>query len=184
MSVPKVSPRGALCALCALGVLAPVPPAAAQPARPTTALALDRMSRAAGEEVFTAIAGTGLVRFLAAAPGAPIALGRSGSAEERARAFLAAYGEAFGTVAPGVELATLRVSAPDEVGMEHVRFRQTYRGVPVTGGELTVHLRADGGHDLVLAELPGDAPRGRAPPVSTTPTGSTTPERPTTTAAT
>jgi Zn-dependent metalloprotease len=28
--------------------------------------------------------------------------------------------------------------------MEHVRFRQTYRGIPVAGGELTVHLRGRG----------------------------------------
>ncbi|HEY3480766.1 MAG TPA: flagellar biosynthesis protein FlgM, partial [Streptomyces sp.] len=31
----------------------------------------------------------------------------------------------------------------DASGTQHVRFHQTYRGIPVTGGDLIVHLRSD-----------------------------------------
>lgn len=133
-------------------------PAHAQPPRPAAALALDRMSQAAGAETSATFADTGLVGFLATAPGAPIPLDQPGSAEERARAFLASYGAAFGADEPGIELTTLRVSPVDEVGMEHVRFRQTYRGIQVTGGELTVHLRGQGVVAVNAKTLP--APRG------------------------
>lgn len=124
---------------CAIAALAPLSDALAQPARPAAAAALDRMSQAAGREVSATVSRYGLASFVSTPPGAPIPLDRPGTAEERAREFLATYGSAFGA-GPEVRLETLGASTPDEVGMEHVRFRQTYRGVPVTGGELTVHL--------------------------------------------
>ena len=114
-----------------------------QPPRVTAAVALDEMSFAAGGEVSATLTASGLVGFLRTAPGAPIPVDHLGGAEARARELLARYGGAFGLV-PGVEMEVLSETAPDEVGMEHVRFRQTYRGVPVAGGELTVHLRGRG----------------------------------------
>jgi Zn-dependent metalloprotease len=143
MSVHRSSSTRILGVAGALWVLFSPAHALAQPARPATALAIERMSSAAGVETFAEVSGTGLVSFLATVPGAPIPLDQPGSAEERARAFLASYGAAFGA-APGVEMVTRRVSPVDEVGMEHVRFQQTFRGIPVTGGELTVHLRGQG----------------------------------------
>lgn len=135
LSLPRI-----FCLICALWVVSPTPHALAQPTRPEAAFAVDEMSRAAGAELSTTISRTGIVTFLGTQPGAPVPLDQPGSAEERARAFLADYGAAFGLGA-GVEANVARVSAVDGVGMEHVRFRQTYRGIPVTGGELTVHLR-------------------------------------------
>lgn len=126
-------------AFALLFLLLPVSEALAQPLRPDAGLAVDQMSLAAGAQVSVTLGKGGLVSFLSTQPGAPIPVTKPGRAEERARAFLSTYGSAFG-IGPGVELATSRVSAIDDVGMEHVRFRQTYQGVPITGGELTVHL--------------------------------------------
>lgn len=142
---------------CALWLLVPSARASAQPVRPEAVLAMDDMSRAAGAEVSVTVSRTGLASFLGTPPGAPIPVDVQGTAEERARAFLGAYGAAFG-LGPGVEMAVSRASGRDEVGMEHVRFRQTYRGIPVTGGELTVHLRGRGVvavHAKTLPDLQG-----------------------------
>ena len=85
---------------------------------------------------------TGLVTFLSTNPQKPIFLDvpASADAEVRARVFLDDFGAAFG-VGDSRQLTLRHLSGLDEVGMEHVRFQQTHGGVPVTGGELTVHLR-------------------------------------------
>jgi Zn-dependent metalloprotease len=104
--------------------------------------AIDRMSQAAGAPVETSRSPvTGLVTFMST-PAGPIGvpLPATAHAEARARAFLQAHGRAFG-VADAGDAAHLRSRGPDNLGMEHVRFRQLHAGVPVTGGELTVHLR-------------------------------------------
>ncbi len=86
---------------------------------------------------------TGAVTFLSVRPGSELRVSRasSASAEDRARAFVADYGRAFG-LPPVPELRTERTER-DALGVEHVRFRQLHNGVPVTGGELIVHLRGD-----------------------------------------
>ncbi|HMH52589.1 MAG TPA: M4 family metallopeptidase [Candidatus Acidoferrum sp.] len=82
----------------------------------------------------------GLLTFLSVSGGPiPLAVSASAPAEARARAFVSSYGRAFG-IADVADLAHAKTSGPDEVGMEHVRFRQLHGGVPVTAGELTVHL--------------------------------------------
>jgi hypothetical protein len=113
--------RGLAAALC---VFAVAHQALAQPLRPAAAVALDEMSFAAGGEVSATLTTNGLVGFLRTAPGAVIPVDHLGGAEARARELLETYGGAFGLV-PGVEMQVLAESAPDEVGMEHVRFRQT-----------------------------------------------------------
>src|SRR2546430_1570991 len=72
----------------------------------------------------------GLLTFLSVS-GAPIPLPVSATApaEARARAFVSSYGRAFG-IADVADLAHAKTSGPDEVGMEHVRFRQLHGGVP------------------------------------------------------
>ena len=115
----------------------PMPPAPAD-----VAARVDALSAIAGAPVTATVSPrTGLVTFLSTAPGAAVPA-RGGSAEARARAFLAEQGPVFG-LGPAPELVTERVSPVDRVGMEHVRFAQTYRGVPVTGGEISVHLRGE-----------------------------------------
>ena len=83
-----------------------------------------------------------LATFVAAAPGKPIPtfLSPTAAPEERGRKFLDLYGGAFGITAPE-QVRVHRVHARDEVGLEHVRFQQVHQGVPVTAGELIVHLR-------------------------------------------
>ena len=118
---------------------------------------LPSLSRSAGAQVRATIApGSGTVSFLRTTPGAPIPA-HGATAEERARRFLDQQAGLFGFRSAD-ELETLRVSAVDVVGMEHVRFRQTYRGIPVAGGEIGVHLRGDGVvavHSRALADLSG-----------------------------
>ncbi len=61
---------------------------------------------------------------------------------ERALAFLAANAPAFG-LSSAADVAVKQEIPRDEVGLEQVRFQQLHRGVPVTGGEMLVHLRGD-----------------------------------------
>ena len=136
--------RQTVIAIFAIIAIFAAAPGLAQPARVSTALAVQEMARVAGvapEATFSPR--TGLVSFLATRPGGAIPVA-GGTAAERARAFLLAHGAAFGLGSPGVEATLTRASAPDEVGMEHVRFRQTYRGIPITGGEILVHLDGRG----------------------------------------
>ncbi|MEQ1907835.1 MAG: M4 family metallopeptidase, partial [Vicinamibacterales bacterium] len=88
--------------------------------------------------------------------GVLLAMPASAPAEARARSFMAAYGTAFG-VSDNSELALLRTTPADSLGVEHVRFQQRHLGVPVVAGELVVHLRgarviAVNGH--IVGDLP------------------------------
>jgi Zn-dependent metalloprotease len=108
---------------------------------------------------------TGLATFVTASPKSPIALAvRAGAiAAERALAFVALGGAAFGV--PGPEQVRVKaVDGPDELGTEHVRLQQVQNGVPVMGGELVVHLKGNGVVAANGAVLPG------AELVDTTPT--------------
>lgn len=63
----------------------------------------------------------------------------AGDAESVARAFLTAYAELFRLDQPNAELTKRRIDV-DKIGTTHVRFDQTYRGLPIPGAELIVHL--------------------------------------------
>jgi bacillolysin len=106
--------------------------------------ARQRMEAAAGAPVkMTVSPQTDLATFLAASPGklVPTAAPPAANPEVRARQFLRSYGPAFGITDAAQQVRVQRLRELDEVGMDHVRFQQLHRGVPVTGGELTVHLR-------------------------------------------
>lgn len=63
-------------------------------------------------------------------------------AEGRALAFVDQYGAAFGL--PSRNAARpLGASAADVLGQEHVRLQQLHDGIPVTAGEMIVHLKGD-----------------------------------------
>ena len=85
---------------------------------------------------------TGLATFMAAPRGKPIPTFASPTdkADDRSRQFLNLYGKAFGLSLPE-QLQVQKVQGPDKVGMEHVRYRQLHRGVPITGGEIIVHMK-------------------------------------------
>lgn len=89
-------------------------------------------------------ADTGLATFLTADPAAPVTLPVPAvlAATERAAAFIALGGAAFG-ITDTEQVRPKAVDGPDETGAEHVRLQQLYRGVPVIGGELIVHLEGN-----------------------------------------
>ncbi len=90
---------------------------------------------------------TGTVRFLKGQnlsrelDGDPLfrAARNAGDAEAVARAFLTSYAAVFRLDDPNRELTQKRIDL-DRIGTTHVRFDQTYRGLPIPGGELIVHL--------------------------------------------
>jgi bacillolysin len=128
-------------------LLPPLAANAASVANTEVRAALDRLEAAAGAPVRATISpDTGLVTFLSTEPrgSVPVVGAAATSPEEIARAFLRSNGAAFGFNTGAVTLA--RPAERDALGMDHVRFRQTVRGVPVTAGEITVHLR---GSDVV-----------------------------------
>lgn len=140
------------------GTAAVAPAFAADPAADAIA-AIE--SHATGRVTVTRSPVTGLASFVSAEPARVIrdAGAAASSASERALAFVDSYGAAFG-LAGRAAVAVSGASAPDEVGLEHVRLRQLAGGVPVTGGELTLHLDRDGVR-AVLAHT-AVVPRGLA----------------------
>lgn len=115
----------------------------AQPRDVAVQEARQRMEAFAGEGVqMTQSAVSELATFVAAAPGKPIPtfIAPTAASEERGRKFLDLYGAAFGITAQE-QVRVQRAHGPDEVGLEHVRFQQVHRGVPVRGGEIIIHLR-------------------------------------------
>ena len=85
------------------------------------------------------------------------------SAFRRGLAHLTEHGKALGLVDPETELA-LAGADQDALGMTHVRLDQIFRGVPVYGGQLIVHMDASSVRELVSGRIYGSV-RG----VSTTP---------------
>ena len=116
----------------------------AQP-RPARNEAVHRLTEAAGAPVSVVVSPeTGGVTFLTvpAGEGIPVGISPTAAADERALAFLSGHGEAF-FIRGKSQLEVRKVAGPDVAGLEHVRLQQMHRGVPVTGGELIVHLRGD-----------------------------------------
>lgn len=129
-----------------------------------------RLARAGATTVRTDTR-TGRTRFVAAAPGRAIDVPQvaAGSAavqglgvaakarpgELPARAFVRAYGDAFGVADPATQLSTSR-ALPGADGSVAVRFQQRHRGVPVLGGELVVTVTAGGDTTSANGELSPD----------------------------
>jgi bacillolysin len=120
----------------------------ADPGNPDQGLTLTKHSGTAAVSTFARARGAGI----------PVAARESARASERALSFLASHGAAFG-VERASDVRLLRETAPDEVGVEHVRFQQLHQGVPVTAGQMIVHLRGDhvvAANSEVLSDLPDD----------------------------
>jgi Zn-dependent metalloprotease len=84
---------------------------------------------------------TGLVRSATFAPGAVVA--DAPTVEEKAQRFLQLYGEAVGVEAPASDLAPPRITT-DRLGHTRVAYVQQYRGVPVFGAQLHLHVDDSG----------------------------------------
>jgi bacillolysin len=127
---------------------APPGPTIASLTEPDEGLTVMHRSPQTGLPTFAASRGRGLL----------LAVPAAASAESRAMAFVNAYGSEFG-LADINDVEVDRTSPVDEAGLEHVRMRQLHRGVPITAGELLVHLKgtramAVNGH--TLSDLPND----------------------------
>ncbi len=96
---------------------------------------------------------TSLADFASSERAVRVPEGSGDSAEARVRSFIREHGDAFG-IADASQLQVMNVSGSDAVGMEHVRLRQLHRGIPVTGAELTVHLKANGVAAVCARTLP------------------------------
>lgn len=85
---------------------------------------------------------TGLASFVSTTADHPLPVTSAATApvQQRALAFIDAYGKAFG-LQDGSQVQVTGVQGIDEVGMEQVRLQQVHKSVPVTAAELTVHLR-------------------------------------------
>jgi bacillolysin len=146
-------------------------PTGAQPTPTTPAkTALDRLELLIGGPVEATISPTtGLATFLSLPQGrpAPSGLAPDSPAEDRASSFVQAFGEAFGIADPG-QLQLTRVSSADALGMEHVRFQQVHGGVPITAGEIAIHLKG-ASVIAVNAKTLGDFPMVKSVPVVTPP---------------
>jgi Zn-dependent metalloprotease len=93
---------------------------------------------------------TNRVSFLGTAAGQTLAIpakGAAASPADGAMAALQAYGSLFGLGDPRAEMAVRGITAAGG-DRSVVRYQQTYRGIPVIGGELNVNLQ---GNDRLLS---------------------------------
>jgi Zn-dependent metalloprotease len=162
---PRARVRSLSCVLglsvAALALIASTSTAGGPPAkaRPEVDQALARLA-AGRSDVQVRRSRRGFLRFIAARRGRGFALSssvKSAPPEQRAHAFIAAHGTAFG-LGQKPDTAIRRVTPRDRVGLEHVRVQQMYRGIPVTGAEMIVHLdgdsvRAANGHLLDVEDI-------------------------------
>jgi Zn-dependent metalloprotease len=100
---------------------------------------------------------TGKARFVSAAPGQALSTAPGFTAgvdtpERAARVFLDQYAAEFGLRDPASELQVSRTHAL-EPGLNAVRFQQVYHGVPVFGGDLTVHVDDSGAARVAIGEM-------------------------------
>ncbi len=121
--------------------------------------AVRQMELAAGGPVAATVSpDTGAVTFLVPSrpiPVTPVSGAASTKPEDLALAFLRSHGRAFGVSDAASELALRSPAERDELGFDRVRFQQVVRGVPVTAGEITVHLSGSSVRAVNAETLPG-----------------------------
>jgi Zn-dependent metalloprotease len=116
-----------------------------------------------GESARTAYKG-GYLRSLGVPAGHVFAAGKvvKGNPRETAKNFITERGKAFGVVSPSVDFAHKKSKKKN--GRNYEKFSQTYAGIPVFGGEMTVQLDDAGGVQFVLSDImtaTGDLDRGK-----------------------
>jgi Zn-dependent metalloprotease len=144
----------AACAVTLALVLLSVTPMQAQRAAGTPDFLPDPGNSARGLALSQRFESASVVTF-ARSQGAGIAVGAPrAAAATRASSFFNAHGSAFG-IANAASVRAVQQSAPDEIGVEHVRFQQLHDGIPVVAGQVIVHLKGDyviGANAEVLAD--------------------------------
>ena len=108
------------------------------------------------------LASAAIVGLLATGLGAPTASAAGRDARDQARAALAAHPAALRT-SPEDSFAARGATVLDKDGSAHVRYDRSYRGLPVLGGDVVVHLTEDGSYDgsSVTLQRPLTARPGR-----------------------
>lgn len=127
-----------------------------RPAQMRAAQAMRSLERAAGSEAqITQSHLTGLAKFVTAGPhhSIPLSVSRGEPAEARGLAFLAEHGASFG-ILDSSQVRVVARTDPDETGMEHIRLQKIHEGLPVTGGQLLLHLRGSGVTAVSAKTLP------------------------------
>ena len=100
---------------------------------------------------------TGLATFVNTDNNHPLPSGGAivNTPEQRGLRFLETYGRAFAIAR--MDQLKVRLSQSftrDDAGMEHVRYQQVHRNVPVTGGEVIVHLKGSDVTSVTAVTLP------------------------------
>lgn len=83
---------------------------------------------------------TGQLEFLSRKDNGALWKGRNKDSRKNSRQFLQKFGQYFGIKNPNRDLELLK-EIKDSVGMSHLKYNQKWNGVPVFGGQLTVHLK-------------------------------------------
>lgn len=120
-------------------------------------LATEKELRQAPEEPPRFFVGAdGYLRHLGAPPSYyfPVAAIEPGEPEKTARNFLRQHARLFGIISPAVDLRVLRTKTRND--REHVRFEQTYAGIPVFGAQIAVRLNNLGGVECVASDIARD----------------------------
>ena len=104
----------------------------------------DLVSATGGTAQVSVSKATGAARFVRVAPKSlPLMMPQQAPTEARAREFFMRYGGIFGITDVDGDLKAVAAKR-DAFGGEHLTFVQSYRGVPVFGGELRVHFDRHG----------------------------------------
>jgi Zn-dependent metalloprotease len=108
------------------------------------------MTHPSRSRLLAGLATAATVGLLASGLGAPTASAapqsRQDAARDHARAALAAHPAALRTSADD-SFAARGPAVLDQDGAAHVRYDRSYRGLPVLGGDVVVHLADDGSYD-------------------------------------
>jgi bacillolysin len=118
---------------------------------PVATAALTNLQKSNRSEITTQLSPqTGSYRFVRAANGVLAASDSSATPQTRAKAFLATHGGLVGMSdderASAIAGSDLQATQPttDALEMTHVRLNQSYRGIPVFGAQVIVHMNEQG----------------------------------------
>ena len=158
-AIPNNDPRLAQIAerlggIIAQGMAGAKPAPAAQAVAPAQQNAIQRLTRQTGEDLQVHLRPANQTvrqlraRSLAPAPKGAALQSVAGSRERVAKSFFNANRVLMRLADPESELA-LRQSSRDELGHQHLRFRQQYKDLPVWPGEVAAHFDGDGNMTLI-----------------------------------